>query len=410
MRIQGDGGIFREIISAIGETIIFFALFSLGKMRMDQEIQELLTGILGKISELEPEKATILASAFVGRVTRDQQALGKEVLKKAGMGEIGLQSLGGQYSTQWFFFLFMAVLLVIFFYAFIDIREQRRNISDIIRLCEDIQSNARPGMEPAKWRKQHSPGMTAIREVCSDAFRIMNTRCLELEKEREELRRYFEDISHQMKTPMTSISLMQEILMEGEQDKEKRELLNRCGQKIEEVQELLISLLQMTRLEVFVTKMNLSRHVVRNTLDQALRSVELLAEDKQVLLIKKGKDTVQAVYDEFWVGEALKNLLKNAIEYSPEGGTVSIEFTAELYWRTFLVRDQGKGIPENMRGTIFQRYVSSYGDPVRGSGVGLNIAWKVARYHGGSLDVIPQKSGTCIRFRIPDNPGKTKYK
>ena len=111
------------------------------------------------------------------------------------------------------------------------------------------------------------------------------------------------------------------------------------------------------------------------------------------------------------VREAIRNLVDNALLYTPRGGTVTVRLLADPFGQVaaLLVEDNGPGIAEAERELVFQPFYRAPGSEVDGSGLGLAIVREIAERHGGSVSVAPaqprhQPPGTCVTLRLPLRP------
>ncbi len=210
----------------------------------------------------------------------------------------------------------------------------------------------------------------------------------ELTREREEIHGLIADISHQTKTPVANLVLYADLLSERAPE-ESGELARQLTAQAEKLQFLIASLIKGSRLEQGIIHPSPGMHSVRDLAAQAVEEGAYPAGKKGIRLsmqIEEGTDL--AWFDPRWTGEALWNLLDNAIKYTVQGDTVLIEGRAyELFYRIDVV-DHGRGISEEEVPRIFRRfYRSPKSREEEGVGLGLYLAREIIRAQGGYMKV-----------------------
>ena len=261
-----------------------------------------------------------------------------------------------------------------------------------------------------------------IGKLADAIIRRENERQAALEKEtkqKEFLRDLISDISHQLKTPIASLTVFTDLLIgeaeresrtEQTQDiaglcREKREqvewrmsLLRTEEQQLERMKWLTEALLQLARLEAesvsFVRK-----KVQLKTICELVRTSFLPMADERNITMDIVGDDAELLTDPDWFMEALGNVVKNAIEYSPEGGRVELGIRKTPLVIRLHVTDEGEGIPEDDRLKIFERFYRVNGSAVNPSsvGIGLALSKKITTGCGGRLYVESRHRSECNR-------------
>jgi len=217
-----------------------------------------------------------------------------------------------------------------------------------------------------------------------------NERLLELSKLKDE---FVSNVSHELRTPISSIKLHHHLLKAKPANKDVYiERLERETSRLEVLIEnlLLLSRLDQGRAELELTRVDLNRLVQQYSEDR-----DLLAHSRGlVLTVKLAPDLPPVKADERMLGEVLSILLTNALNYTPEGGLVTVGTAIRGQdgesRAGFLVRDTGPGIPDTERPHLFERFfrgsaARTSGTP--GTGLGLSIAHEIIERHGGSIEV-----------------------
>ena len=265
-----------------------------------------------------------------------------------------------------------------------------------------------------------------IGKLADAIIRRENERQAALEKEikqKEFLRDLISDISHQLKTPIASLTVFTDLLI-GEAEKESLEeqaqggyesvrenseqvekrlsLLHTEEQQLERMKWLTEALLQLARLEAESVSFVREKVQLKTICEMVRTSFLLMADERNITIDIIGDDT-ELLTDPDWLMEALGNVVKNAIEYSPEGGRVELGIRKTPLVTRIYVLDEGEGIPEEDRLKIFERFYRVNGSAVNPSsvGIGLALSKKIATGCGGRLYVESRHRSECNRQEKP---------
>ena len=214
-------------------------------------------------------------------------------------------------------------------------------------------------------------------------------------KESEMLSKYLADISHQLKTPITSMMLMA-ILLEDAPPQKQREFIFNIKSELTHMEWLVASLLKMAKLEsktVTFTKTNIS---VRELLDSSMKPLEILLDIKNQHIVLQNDITLAC--DKRWTIEALTNLLKNASENTPESKKLVIDSGETPIYAFISVTDGGNGITREKLQSLFKRFENSGNE--KGYGIGLPLALAIMRGQDGDIEVEPGGHGTGATFTM----------
>jgi signal transduction histidine kinase len=228
------------------------------------------------------------------------------------------------------------------------------------------------------------------------------------QREQDELKRsVISTVSHQLKTPLTSVRMALHLLLEekiGSLTEKQADLLIAARDDAEKLHNILEDLLDISRLEsgTLLTECcpPVQTHIL--VLD-AVEPYRRAAQDKRVTLSVDLPDDLPDVRaDQMEVNHVFANLLTNALAYTPPGGTVAVSAQAEERSVRFFVSDSGVGIPEQYREKVFDQFFRVPGQEGRsGAGLGLSIAKKIVEAHGGTITVESRESeGSVFSFSL----------
>ncbi len=216
------------------------------------------------------------------------------------------------------------------------------------------------------------------------------------------LERMLSDISHQLKTPMSSLVMFND-LMRGEPDMDpelRAEFLERSGASLDRMEKLVGSLLKLARLESGSVSYRRIPIELPEIIDKTISVVSAIAGERQVKVLTEISGVLAAGElpwmhgDPFWLSEAFANVLKNGIEHTPSGGRVFITVSRSPLFLRIIVQNEGEEIPEADLPRLFERFFS--GSENR-AGIGRALARQVVNDHGGDLRA-ENTAGEGVRF------------
>jgi len=209
----------------------------------------------------------------------------------------------------------------------------------------------------------------------------------QLKKEKMLLATQMADISHQLKTPLTSMMVMADLLRDEDLPEEKRrEFTSRIHSQLERIEWLVSSLLKMSRLDAGVVEMNPSEVTAHALIEKALVPLMISMEIKDISYSIKGEDVIIRC-DMQWTTEALINILKNCIEHTPEKGRIEISIQDNPLYSEIVIADNGPGISKEDLPHIFTRFYRGKNASPDSVGIGLAMSLSIIRNQQGDIAV-----------------------
>ncbi len=208
-------------------------------------------------------------------------------------------------------------------------------------------------------------------------------------KERADLQELISDISHQVKTPISNLKMVNATLLEQPMPEEKqREFLQASSSQLEKLDFLMQAMIKTSRLETGVISLDRKIQPLYDTLAAALGGILLNAERKHIHVGVDCPEDIILPHDRKWTSEALFNILENAVKYTPAGGTIRVSVQSWEFYVKIDITDSGKGIAENRQGIIFKRfYREEEVHDIEGIGIGLYLAREIITMQGGYIKV-----------------------
>ncbi len=218
------------------------------------------------------------------------------------------------------------------------------------------------------------------------------------QREQQFLMSTLEDISHQLKTPLTALMITNDILVNNDLSKEERkEFLMREAKELEKMEWLITTLLKLSKLDSGAVKFKKEKVRVEELIDEALESLLVSLELKKVKVIKKHLD-FNLICDRAWMREVLTNILKNAYEHVLENGNIIINGEDNPVYKAIQITDDGVGIKKKEIKNIFKRFYSTSSSK-NSMGIGLNMARIIVQKHNGKIEVTSEP-GKYTTFKI----------
>ncbi len=213
---------------------------------------------------------------------------------------------------------------------------------------------------------------------------------------RVQLMRNMEDVTHQIKTPLTGISLLLELM---ETDPENAgEYLKRIQREIIRLQELSDLLLKLSSLDAGAVAFHKEPFSMKELLLDVELNLDYLLEEKEVKTSISGEDFMLNG-DRVWIMQALINLTKNALEAVSRQGNVEYILKDNAIYQSITVKDDGPGITPEQKARIFERFYKA-NPGSKGFGIGLSLVKSIVQQHAGEVIVTSSKHGSTFELRF----------
>ncbi len=285
------------------------------------------------------------------------------------------------------------------------------------RLVEELrapgQGNHRRIAELEIDRSGHELACEAVATLITGADRPLGTVTIlrDNNEERKEKTRHAEfvaSVCHELKTPMAGIRAFTEMLIDGdvEDPDEQKKILGFIDIQVDRLARLAENMLNLSRIESGVIKVQREDCELNEILHKALRVVEPMAEQKNIRVVSELSDLYLAVnVDRDLFAQAVINLLSNAVKYTPSGGEVRLKSRMHEREAIIEVNDTGLGIPEASLQKIFERFyrVPENNKAAEGTGLGLSLVhYIVTELHNGHISVVSKvNEGSSFTIRVP---------
>ena len=241
-------------------------------------------------------------------------------------------------------------------------------------------------------------------ELITDAFNKMLARMKVLDESRSE---FVSNVSHELKTPMTSMKVLADSLVgqEGVPEELYQEFLSDITAEIDRENKIISDLLTLVKMDKKADNVNISHMDINRLLEDILKRLRPIADMRNIDLILDCFRPVEADVDEVKFTLAVSNLVENGIKYNVDEGWVRVSLDADHKYFYVTVADSGMGIPEESIERIFERFYrvdKSHSKEIGGTGLGLAITRSTIAMHHGTIKVFSKEGeGTTFSVRIP---------
>jgi signal transduction histidine kinase len=224
--------------------------------------------------------------------------------------------------------------------------------------------------------------LSILRNDIQTLVRLKQEQADALQKDKDRLKDSLSDISHQLKTPLTSMLMMAD-LMETAPPEKRAEFVRNLQTGLTRTQWLVDALLKMAKLDADAVEFRIRKTAAAEILRRALEPLQILLEIKGQEIRTAGEATIAC--DVRWTAEALGNVIKNASEHSPAGGPILIACGENPICAWISVTDSGEGLKPTQIMSLFRRFHGS--GTASGYGIGLPLAQTILRGQNGDLEV-----------------------
>lgn len=283
-------------------------------------------------------------------------------------------------------------------------------ISDVLSRPIERMTEAVRSITMGDFRKKIKITSTDEISNLGNAFNLMSTRLYQVDEQRA---KFVANVSHELRTPLTSIKIISEALLENKKDLPKEivtDFLQDIDSEVDRLNKIIDSLLYLVDMEKKELELELKLTYVNYLLRNVIKSLNPLAEKKNIKIHLIERDRIQVSLDQDKIKQAIINILGNAIKFTPENGDVYVQiYSSPKDSLTIEIEDTGIGIPENDIKYIFDRFYRVDESRARhsgGTGLGLSISQQIINLHQGQIYIQSKIDiGTKFIIVLPKNMG-----
>lgn len=301
--------------------------------------------------------------------------------------------------VSYFIILLFIYLIICLVYLTIIINNDKRKekeINEVIKIIEEINNKN----YSFKMKDINEEDLSLLKNEIYKTTIMLNEISEISKKDKKELEESLEDISHQLKTPLTSILIMIDTLLDDEDmDQNTREdFLRNMKREVMNINFLVKSILKLSRLDTNTVKFISKKESVKEIINEAILNVSLLSDLKNVKIETNLSDSL-ITCDYKWQIEALTNILKNSIEHSYENNKVLIDSSENNAYVKITIKDFGSGIAKEDINHIFERFYKGKDSDYDSIGIGLALSKSIIEKQNGKISVESSDDGTTFTIK-----------
>lgn len=301
--------------------------------------------------------------------------------------------------VSYFIILLFVYLIICLVYLTIIINKDKRKekeINEVIKIIEEINNKN----YSFKMKDINEEDLSLLKNEIYKTTIMLNEISEISKKDKKELEESLEDISHQLKTPLTSILIMIDTLLDDEDmDQNTREdFLRNMKREVMNINFLVKSILKLSRLDTNTVKFISKKESVKEIINEAILNVSLLSDLKNVKIETNLSDSF-ITCDYKWQIEALTNILKNSVEHSYENNKVLIKSSENNAYVKITIKDFGTGIAKEDINHIFERFYKGKDSDYDSIGIGLALSKSIIEKQNGKINVESSDDGTTFTIK-----------
>lgn len=389
-------GLYKTLLVVFVISIVIAIIYSVTfKTQLNNYGYNITSNIVGNILEKHPE----LEEEIIDCLNNDTEF----DLEKYGITKNNLSSLQGYFDdtrgifTSFYVFLFVGLFVITIVYFLYLVRFYVK-LQEVSKYIKDILCN-----RSVNSFKDYDEGIFSIlkNDISKVAIELVRSK-ENLERDKKYLEETLSDISHQLKTPLTSMYMINDILDNSKlEDVEKHDFLERNRKQLERIEWLVTSLLKLSKLESGTIKLKKETVLVKKLVEDSFAPLRIPYELKGQDFKIEVNDNCKILCDYNWTREAIINILKNAHEHTPEGGMVVVTIDSNPIFTSIAIKDNGRGISEVDIRHVFERFYRGNSGSKESVGIGLNMAKNVIERENGVIEVdSKEKGGTTFTIKF----------
>lgn len=302
------------------------------------------------------------------------------------------------------YFLFKYAAIIVFLLGFlmlgVFIRYTNKRYRDIETLSGYLKQIYN-GEYTLDVRDNYEGELSILKNEIYKVTLILSNQADQLKSEKEQLANAISDISHQLKTPLTSMMVMTDLLEKDLSQEKRLEFTKNLSHQLERMEWLLTSLLKLSKIDAGTVEFKKDNIPLKELIAKAVKPLLIPMELKEQKLIIEGDRDGYMKGDLNWTAEAILNIVKNCAEHTPKGGTIKINYSDNPLYTEIIISDHGCGIAKEDIPYIFKRFYKGKNAHEESVGIGLAMAESIISRQGGNINVTSQEGeGTVFHIKF----------
>lgn len=375
------------IVLCVGTT---FSAINIIKDKVIENNQAIIGQIISQRPEVEEEIIDIITQGN----SKENINLGKEILAKYNYGNnLSLTNepiIKESMSKIFIIFLILIcfVLIVSLILAILYFRKIYKDIKDMT----DYVYNSSEGRNFDMKNRNQEGQIGLLKTELIKMINILKEKVELLNNEKIFLNEVISDISHQLKTPMTSLIILNDLMYEDLPKETKIEFLDKIKSQLNRMEWLIKSMLKLSKVEAKVIDFEKKEVKVSELIKKSISPSLISMEIKNIELTVNGDENISYIGDINWSCEAFVNIIKNCVEHTETNGKINISYEENPLYCEIVIKDNGEGIDKKDLPHIFRRFYKGKSSKDDSVGIGLAMAKSIIESQNGDIYVKSEKN------------------
>lgn len=370
------------IIFLITFSILIYKQYKTYTYNFNQKIAGIIDNVLEKYPDIEKRE--------IVEILNSSDKTNNEILREYGI-ELDKDSVILENNTDFQKFIIIDINTLIVFILILSIivfkynHSESKKINEITKYIEEInRGNYKLNIE-----ENTEDELSILKNELYKITIMLKEVAENSQKDKTTLKDSLSDISHQIKTPITSILIMLDNILSDENMPEdiKKDFIKDIKREIVNIKFLVESILKLSKIDSNSIKFIKKEVLIKDIINEAVKNVSMLSELKNIEIIVSGDDSIKTICDLKWQVEAITNILKNCIEHSYENRKIYINYNQNNMYTELKIEDNGTGIDAKDLPHIFERFYKGKNSSSDSVGIGLALSKSIIESNNGYIQV-----------------------
>ena len=370
------------IIFLITFSILIYKQYKTYTYNFNQKIVGIIDNVLEKYPDIEKRE--------IVEILNSSDKTNNEILREYGI-ELDKDSVILENNTDFQKFIIIDISTLILFILILSIiffkynHSESKKINEITKYIEEInRGNYKLNIE-----ENTEDELSILKNELYKITIMLKEVAENSQKDKTTLKDSLSDISHQIKTPITSILIMLDNILSDENMPEdiKKDFIKDIKREIINIKFLVESILKLSKIDSNSIKFIKKEVFIKDIINVAVKNVSMLSELKNIEIIVSGDDSIKTICDLKWQVEAITNILKNCIEHSYENRKIYINYNQNNMYTELKIEDNGTGIDAKDLPHIFERFYKGKNSSSDSVGIGLALSKSIIESNNGYIQV-----------------------
>ena len=375
-------------------------IISYTKNYYNEQLYKTLNTYLTKIHKDYPEIEEEIIKDIFNKAQANNKEETENILKKYGVEVQNIEEIIGNHNfiqenflkILYIYIIGITCIILVFIYYN---KKQKKKMQELEKYCQEIIR----GEENLELKTQEEGLDSILKNNIYDMTMMLKEKNKDLQESNQKTDKLIADISHQLKTPLTSLNLMNDLLYTDLPEEKKKEFLDNSSKELEKINWLIKTLLNIAKLDSKTIILKKDFYNAKEMLEEIINNFATMCEVYKSNITLTVKEENQIYCDKKWTSEAISNIIKNSIEH--KGKNIKIQIEENKIYTQITIIDDGEGIFPKDISHIFDRFYKAENSKSESLGLGLAFAKSIIKNQDGEIRVQSKKeNNSWTKFTI----------